>query len=64
MMRRKKKESSNNPKIENSDTLLKWFLEELDASSYKEYLSKYSGASIERTYFIAVCGFLNYLVCF
>jgi hypothetical protein len=72
MMRRKKKESSNNPKIENSDTLLKlyqiydnhrnailWFLEELDASSYKEYLSKYSGASIERTYFIAVCGFFE-----
>ena len=71
MMRRRKK-GSNNPKIENSDTLLKlyqiydnhrsailWFLEELGASSYKEYLSKYSGASIERTYFIAVCGFFE-----
>jgi hypothetical protein len=71
MMDRKKK-GSNNPKIENSDTLLKlyqiydnhrsailWFLEELGASSYKEYLSKYSGASVERTYFIAVCGFFE-----
>jgi hypothetical protein len=67
----KKKKSSNNPKI-NSDTLLKlyqiydnhrnailWFLEELDASSYNEYLSKYSGTSIEQTYFIAVCGFFE-----
>jgi len=39
-----------------------WFLEQLDAKNYEEYLKKYSGASSERSHFIAVCGFLNYLV--
>jgi hypothetical protein len=34
-----------------------WFLEELDAKNYEEYLEKYSGASSERSHFIAVCGF-------
>ncbi|MFL6342855.1 MAG: hypothetical protein ACJ72U_15085 [Nitrososphaeraceae archaeon] len=69
----KKKKSI--PKTDNTDTLLKlyqiydghrdailWFLEGLDASDYKEYLEKYPGASNERSHFIAVCGFLNYLV--
>jgi hypothetical protein len=62
----------SNHKTENADTLLKlyqiydnhrnailWFLEELDASNYKEYLEKYSGASNERSHFIAVCGFFE-----
>jgi len=61
-------------KNNNTDTLLKlyeiydkhrdavlWFLEEMDANNYEEYLEKYSGISIGRSYFIAVCGFLNYL---
>ena len=68
----KKTEKSNNPKANNTDTLLKlyqiydghrdailWFLEALDASDYKEYLEKYSGASSERSHFIAVCGFFE-----
>ena len=71
-MMMRKKEISNNPKIENSDTLLKlyqiydnhrnailWFLEELEANDYEEYLEKYSGASTERSHFIAVCGFFE-----
>ena len=70
--RLKKKEKSNNPKANNTDTLLKlyqiydghrdailWFLEELDASDYKEYSEKYPGASMERSHFIAVCGFFE-----
>jgi len=36
-----------------------WFLEELDANSYEEYLEKYSGASTGRSRFIAVCGFFE-----
>ena len=68
----KKKEKSNNPKANNTDTLLKlyqiydnhrnailWFLEELDASNYNEYLEKYPGAPMERSHFIAVCGFFE-----
>jgi hypothetical protein len=62
----------SNHKTENVDTLLKlyqiydnhrnailWFLEELEASDYKEYLEKYSGTSMERSHFIAVCGFFE-----
>jgi hypothetical protein len=58
--------------VKNADTLLKlykiydehresilWFLEELDANSYGEYLKKYSGVSIGRSHFIAVCGFFE-----
>ena len=72
-MKNKKKEQSNNPtKTSNTDTLLKlyeiydnhrnailWFLEELDANNYEEYLEKYSGTSSGRSYFIAVCGFFE-----
>ena len=36
-----------------------WFLEELDAKNYEEYLEKYSGASSERSHFISVCGFFE-----
>jgi hypothetical protein len=52
------KKKRNNPKANNTDTLLKlyqiydnhrnailWFLEGLDAKDYNEYLDKYSGAS-------------------
>jgi hypothetical protein len=66
------KKKSNGPKANSTDTLLKlyqiydnhrnailWFLEALDASDYKEYLEKYSGASTERSHFIAVCGFFE-----
>jgi hypothetical protein len=62
-------------KANNIDTLLKlyeiyddhrnarlWFLDELDAADYNGYLEKYSGASMERSHLVAVCGFLNYLV--
>src|SRR5919198_1182766 len=62
----------NNPKANNIDTLLKlfeiyddhrnarlWFLDELDASDYNEYKEKYFGASMERSHFIAVCGFFE-----
>ena len=35
-----------------------WFLEELDVDSYEEYLQKY-GTSLQRSYFIAVCGFFE-----
>jgi hypothetical protein len=67
-----KKKKSNNPKADNSDTLLKlyqiydnhrnailWFLEALDARDYNEYKEKYSGTSMERSHFIAVCGFFE-----
>ena len=40
------------------DSIL-WFLEDLDANNYDEYLTKYSGASIGRSHFIAVCGFFE-----
>ena len=63
-----------NLKTDNTDTLLKlyqiydnhrnailWFLEELEANDYKEYLERYSGASSERSHFIAVCGFFELL---
>ena len=36
-----------------------WFLEGLDAIDYNEYLQKYSGATMERSHFIAVCGFFE-----
>jgi hypothetical protein len=36
-----------------------WFLEDFDANSYEEYLEKYSGASIGRSHFVAVCGFFE-----
>ena len=62
----------SNPKTDNTDTLLKlyqiydnhrnailWFLEEMEANNYEEYLEKYSGASTERSHFIAVCGFFE-----
>jgi Domain of unknown function (DUF4760) len=67
-----KKRKGNNPKANNTDTLLKlyqiydnhryarlWFLEGLDASDYNEYREKYSGASAERSHFIRVCGFFE-----
>jgi Domain of unknown function (DUF4760) len=66
------KKRKNNPKIGSIDTLLKlyqiyddhrnerlWFLEGLDASNYNEYLEKYSGASMERSHFIGICGFFE-----
>ena len=59
-------------KTNNIDTLLKlyqiyddhrdarlWFLEGLGASNYDEYREKYYGASMERSNFIAVCGFFE-----
>jgi hypothetical protein len=36
-----------------------WFLEDLDANDYQEYLQKYPGSSNERSQFIAVCGFFE-----
>jgi hypothetical protein len=67
-----KKRKTNNPNANNTDTLLKlyqiydnhrnarlWFLEGLDASNYNEYREKYSGACIERSHFITVCGFFE-----
>ncbi len=36
-----------------------WFLEELDVNSYDEYKQKYGGSSIQRSYFIAICGFFE-----
>ena len=66
------KKKTNPKKNNNTDTLLKlyqiydnhrnailWFLEELEANDYEEYLEKYSGASTERSHFIAVCGFFE-----
>jgi hypothetical protein len=56
--------------VNSTDTLLKlyqiyddhrnarlWFLDGLDATNYNEYNEKYSGASMERCHFVAVCGF-------
>jgi hypothetical protein len=67
-----KKRKTNNPNANNTDTLLKlyqiydnhrnarlWFLEGLDASNYSEYREKYSGACMERSHFITVCGFFE-----
>jgi hypothetical protein len=63
---------SNNTKSNNSHTLLNlyeiydhhrdailWFLEDMDANTYEEYLNKYIGTSSGRSYFIAVCGFFE-----
>jgi hypothetical protein len=66
---------TNSPTItnnSNADTLLKlheiydnhrntvlWFLEQLDANNYEEYLEKYSDSSFEHSHFIAVCGFFE-----
>jgi Domain of unknown function (DUF4760) len=36
-----------------------WFLDGLDAADYNEYKEKYSGASMERCHFVAVCGFFE-----
>jgi hypothetical protein len=65
--KRKKKSEVNS-----TDTLLKlyqiyddhrnarlWFLDGLDASNYDEYKEKYSGASMERSHFIGICGFFE-----
>ena len=62
----------NRTEVNSTDTLLKlyqiyddhrnarlWFLDGLDASNYNEYKEKYSGASMERCHFIAVCGFFE-----
>ena len=64
------KKKRNDLKPNNTDTLLKlyqiyenhrgarlWFLEGFEAKDYNEYREKYSGASMERSHFIAVCGF-------
>lgn len=69
---KKKKTVSSHRDTNNTDRILKlyeiydnhrdavlWFLEELDAKNYEEYLEKYSGASSERSHFIAVCGFFE-----
>jgi hypothetical protein len=40
------------------DSIL-WFLEDLDANNYEEYLTKYPGTSTGRSHFIAVCGFFE-----
>lgn len=66
------KKSDRSTRTNNADTLLKlyeiydnhrnailWFLEELDAKDYEEYVEKYPGSSSERSYFIAVCGFFE-----
>jgi hypothetical protein len=63
---------SNNTKTNNTHTLLNlyeiydqhrdailWFLEDMDANTYEEYLNKYIGTSSGRSYFIAVCGFFE-----
>jgi hypothetical protein len=69
---KKKKTRSSRRNTNNTDRLLKlyeiydnhrdsvlWFLEELDAKNYEEYLEKYSGASSERSHFISICGFFE-----
>jgi hypothetical protein len=69
---KRRKKNDRSTKTNNADTLLKlyeiydnhrnailWFLEELDAKDYEEYLEKYSGSSSERSYFIAVCGYFE-----
>src|ERR671933_634025 len=66
------KKKKNDLKANNTDTLLKlyqiydnhrgarlWFLEGFEAKDYNEYREKYSGASVERSHFIAVCGFFE-----
>lgn len=72
MRYKRRKKSDSFTKTKNADTLLKlykiydnhrnailWFLEELDAKDYEDYLEKYPGSSSERSYFIAVCGFFE-----
>jgi hypothetical protein len=69
---KKKTTKSSHRGTDNTDRILKlyeiydshrdavlWFLEELDAKNYEQYLEKYSGASSERSHFIAVCGFFE-----
>jgi hypothetical protein len=69
---KRRKKNDRSTKTNNADTLLKlyeiydnhrnailWFLEELDAKDYEEYLEKYSGSSSERSYFIAVYGYFE-----
>src|ERR671933_2512375 len=66
------KKKKNDLKANNTDTLLKlyqiydnhrdarlWFLEGFEAKDYNEYREKYSGTSMERSRFIAVCGFFE-----
>src|ERR671932_1620114 len=66
------KKKKNDLKANNTDTLLKlyqiydnhrdarlWFLEGFEAKDYNEYREKYSGASMERSHFITVCGFFE-----
>lgn len=36
-----------------------WFLDELDADSYKQYHENYSATSEGKSHFIAVCGFFE-----
>ena len=36
-----------------------WFLEELEAKDYQEYLERYSGVSAGRLHFTTVCGFFE-----
>jgi hypothetical protein len=36
-----------------------WFLDQLDANSYKDYHEKYSATSKEKSHFIAICGFFE-----
>ncbi len=36
-----------------------WFLDDLDANNYEDYQKKYSKSSIEKSHFIAVCGFFE-----
>jgi hypothetical protein len=43
---------------EHRDSVL-WFLEDLDANNYQEYLQKYPGSSNERSRFISICGFFE-----
>ena len=43
---------------EHRDSVL-WFLEDLDANNYQEYLQKYPGSSNERSRFIGICGFFE-----
>ena len=72
MKYKRRKKSDRSTKTNNADTLLKlyeiydnhrnailWFLEELDAKDYEEYLEKYPGSSSERSNFIAVCGYFE-----
>jgi hypothetical protein len=63
---------NNNTKSNNTRTLLNlyeiydhhrdailWFLEDMDANTYEEYLNKYISTSSGRSHFIAVCGFFE-----